>query len=137
MDRPHIDDRASDAAFHARVVCSTRASAISVTHLRAGNSVSSEFHVAGIVVYAVPAELERVAREIAALSGARVHASSAVGKLVVTLEAATTGEVLSRFDEVQRVRGVLNAALVYQHGDREVGDGAPGGHEEVANARFA
>lgn len=99
--------------------------------------MNSEFHVAGIVVYAVPAELERVAREIAALSGARVHASSGVGKLVITLEAAAAGEVLSRFDEVQRVRGVLSAALVYQHGDREVGDGALDGHEESANERFA
>ena len=96
-----------------------------------------EFHVAGIVVYVVPAELERVTRDIAALSGAKVHASSAVGKLVVTLEAATTGEVLSRFDEVQRVRGVVNVALVYQHGDREVDDGALDSHEEIADERFA
>jgi nitrate reductase NapD len=99
--------------------------------------MSSEFHVAGIVVYAVPAELERVAREIAAICGARVHASSDVGKLVATLEAATAGEVLSRFDDVQRLRGVLNAALVYQHGDHEVGDGAPGDQEGIANERFA
>ena len=99
--------------------------------------MSSEFHVAGIVVYAVPADLERVASGISALSGARVHASSAVGKLVVTLEAAAAGEVLSLFDEVRRVRGVLNAALVYQHGDREVDDGAPGSPKEMANERFA
>jgi nitrate reductase NapD len=102
-----------------------------------GAPVSSEFHVAGIVVYAVPAELERVAREITTLSGAQVHASNAVGKLVVTLEARAAREVLSRFDDVKRVRGVLTAALVYQHGDREVDDGAPGGHEESTSERFA
>ena len=99
--------------------------------------MSSEFHVAGIIVYAAPTELDRVTREIAALSGARVHASCGVGKLVVTLEGAAAGEVLSRFDEVQRVRGVLSAALVYQHGDHEGDDGAPDGHEESANERFA
>ena len=136
MDRPLTDDRASDSEVsRPRGVPDAGAGgkACSVK----GAPMSSEFHVAGIVVYAVPAELERVAREIAALSGARVHASSAVGKLVVTLEAATASEVLSRFDEVQRVRGVVNAALVYQHGDREVDDGAPDSHEEIANERFA
>jgi periplasmic nitrate reductase NapD len=99
--------------------------------------VNSEFHVAGIIVYASPGEVERVARDIASLSGAQVHAASAHGKLVVTLEAEAPGEILSRIEEVQRVRGVVSAALVYQHCDREVDDGAPVAREGIANERFA
>lgn len=138
MDRPLTDDRVADSEVsRPRGGFDAGAGNIDRRQPPVDDRVSTEFHVAGIVVYAAPAELERVAREIAALSGARVHASSAVGKLVVTLEAATAGEVLSRFDEIQTLRGVLNAALVYQHGDREVEDGAPDGQEEIANERFA
>ena len=99
--------------------------------------MSSDFHVAGIVVHAAPIELARVAREIAALPGARVHASSAAGKLIVTLEAEVAADVLARFDEIRRLRGVLSAALVYQHDDIDAGDGAPGGREGIADERFA
>ena len=54
---------------------------------------------------------------IAALPGARVHAVSPAGKLVVTLEAGTAGEILSQVNGIQRTDGVLSAALVYQCAD--------------------
>ena len=49
--------------------------------------------------------------------GARVHAASSTGKLVVTLEASTADEMLSRITAIQRTDGVLSAALVYQCAD--------------------
>ena len=138
MDRPPTDDRASESTVsRPRGALGVDAGRAERRQPQVRDRVPPEFHVAGIVVHAVPAELERVAREIAALSGARIHASCAVGKLVVTLEAAAAGEVLSRIDDVKRVRGVLTAALVYQHCDREFDDGAPDGHGEIGNERFA
>ena len=78
-----------------------------------------ELHIASLVVHAAPARLGEVgAGARAACDGARVHASSPAGKLVVTLEqpsaAAMTDAVLAHpaaFD------GVLSAALVYQCAD--------------------
>lgn len=86
------------------------------------------FHVAGIVVYAVPAELGRVADSIAALPEARVHASSAEGKLVVTLEAADAATVIAAIDDVRKLPGVAGAALIYQHGEDDIEDA----HEHLA-----
>jgi nitrate reductase NapD len=51
------------------------------------------------------------------MPGARVHGSSSNGKLVVTLEAGSTDEMLSRISAIQRLDGVLSAALVYQCAD--------------------
>ena len=51
------------------------------------------------------------------MPGARVHGSSPNGKLVVTLDADSADEMLSRVGEIQRTDGVLSAALVYQFSD--------------------
>jgi hypothetical protein len=39
------------------------------------------------------------------------------GKLVVTLDAGSADEMLSRVNAIQRTEGVLSAALVYQYAD--------------------
>ena len=78
---------------------------------------TSAFHVAGVVVHVLPSALDDAAREIAAISGARVHASSAAGKLVVTLEGPATEAIVSGLERIRRLRGVVDAALVYQHGE--------------------
>ena len=49
-----------------------------------------------------------------AIPGAEVHATSPTGKLVVTLEASTADEMMSKLACIQRTDGVLSAALVYQ-----------------------
>ena len=76
-----------------------------------------ELHIAGILVHAVPAELRRVAESIAQLPGAKVHALDASGKAVVTIEAARTAEIQTALALMQKLPGVLTAALVYQHGE--------------------
>lgn len=78
---------------------------------------SADFHVAGVVVHATPSKVGGVARDIAAISGARVHASSATGKLVVTLEGSATDAILAGLECIRRLHGVVAAALVYQHDD--------------------
>ena len=47
----------------------------------------------------------------------RVHAASPSGKLVVTLEASSADEMMSKVTGIQRTDGVLSAALVYQCAD--------------------
>ena len=51
---------------------------------------------------------------IAAIPGAEVHATSPIGKLVVTIEAGTADEIVDKVSRIQRIDGVLSAALVYQ-----------------------
>ena len=75
----------------------------------------AELHIASLVVHATPSRTLRVAAHVAALPGAEVHATAPSGKLVVTLEAGTSGEILSLMTDIQGVDGVLSAALVYQY----------------------
>jgi nitrate reductase NapD len=76
-----------------------------------------ELHIASLVVHSTPRRLASVAQAITALPGAEVHASSANGKLVVTLEAPTADTVSQQVASIQHMDGVLSAALVYQCAD--------------------
>jgi len=76
-----------------------------------------ELHIASLVVHSTPRRLESVAAAIAALPGACVHASSAGGKLVVTLEAPAAEAITAAVASIQHLDGVLSAALVYQCAD--------------------
>lgn len=79
--------------------------------------MSSEIHLAGIVVQARPQRLQSVRDAIAALASVEVHGTSAEGKLVVTVETANPTEILSRIDAIRDIEGVLSAAIVYQHSE--------------------
>jgi periplasmic nitrate reductase NapD len=79
--------------------------------------MSAELHITSLVVHSTPKRVQGVSDLIAAMPGAIVHAASPAGKLVVTLEAGTADEILSRVNSIQRTDGVLSAALVYQCAD--------------------
>ena len=76
-----------------------------------------EVHISSLVVHATPKRVQNVEDVIAAMPGAQVHGSSPNGKLVVTLDASSADEMLSKITAVQRIDGVLSAALVYQCAD--------------------
>ncbi len=88
-----------------------------------------ELHIASLVVHATPRRLLPIAEAIAALTGARVHASSNRGKLVVTLEAPDAAAMSQRVSDIQHLDGVLSAALVYQ-----CADSLDAMNEEIADA---
>lgn len=80
-------------------------------------SAPPELHIASMVVHATPRRLPDVRLAILAIAGAEIHGASDTGKLVVTLEASTTDDMMARISEIQRLDGVLASALVYQHAD--------------------
>jgi periplasmic nitrate reductase NapD len=77
--------------------------------------MSDELHIISLIVHAMPACAEQVSATINALPAARIHGSDANGKMVVTLEAPTSAEILDQIAVIQRTHGVLNVAMVYQH----------------------
>ena len=87
------------------------------TRPEAASDAAPELHIASLVVQSAPSHLKSVAAVIGAMPGAQVHASAPTGKLVVTLEASTTDEMMAKVTGIQRTRGVLSAALVYQCAD--------------------
>ena len=76
-----------------------------------------ELHITGLVVHSTPRRALLVASAIEAIPGARIHATSPQGKLVVTIEASTADEMVTKVASIQRTDGVLSAALVYQCAD--------------------
>jgi len=76
-----------------------------------------EWHIASLVVHTLPHRVDAVADQVATLPGAEIHAVAALGKLVVTLEAPGSGPILDTIATIQRIDGVINAALVYQCAD--------------------
>ena len=76
-----------------------------------------ELHIASLVVHALPRRIKRVAEAVVDVSGAEVHARSAAGKLVVTLEASSAWDMADKVSALQRIDGVLSAVLVYQCAD--------------------
>ncbi|NMK47878.1 chaperone NapD [Achromobacter sp. Bel] len=87
-----------------------------------------ELHIASLVVHALPRRLPEVRAAILAVAGSEIHGASDTGKLVVTLEAPSTDDMMARISQIQRLDGVLASALVYQHADtlaamnEEIGD---------------
>jgi len=92
--------------------------------------VPEELHIASLVVHTTPRRMATVAAAIAALPESLIHASSANGKLVVTLEARTAETMSALVTGIQRVDGVLSAALVYQ-----CADSLEAMNEEVSDAQ--
>ena len=76
-----------------------------------------ELHITSLVVHSTPKRVASVSASIASIPGAVIHATSPAGKLVVTLEASTAEEMISKVVGIQRADGVLSAAMVYQCAD--------------------
>ena len=71
-----------------------------------------EIHISSALVHVQPERTQEVARRIAALDGANLHFAEA-GKIIVTLEAPTSGAIADRLSEIGRLAGVFAATLVY------------------------
>jgi nitrate reductase NapD len=71
----------------------------------------ASFSVAGVLVHADARAAESVAAHVSQIPGAIVHASEG-GKLAITLEAEDPAEIVARITDIQRLRGVMSAALV-------------------------
>lgn len=91
-----------------------------------------EWHIAGIMVYAHPASLERVRNAISAMTGTEIHAISDAGKLVVTVEAPTSHAIVAQLTCLHQLEGVISATLVYQHNED-----ATAMYEEISDVSHA
>lgn len=72
-------------------------------------------NISGIVVHASPDKIETVRAQLEKIPGVEVHAASAEGKMVVTIEKPDDREITDLFDEIGKTSGVLSTAMVYHH----------------------
>jgi periplasmic nitrate reductase NapD len=72
----------------------------------------AEIHISSALVHARPERTDEVARACAALDGADLHFADS-GKIIVTLEAASSGAIADQLAAIGRLPGVFAATLVY------------------------
>jgi periplasmic nitrate reductase NapD len=77
--------------------------------------VPDEFHISSLVVHSRPERAHTVADRLRGMAGVAVCGGTEAGKIIVTLETATEGEVVNRLNTIQLLDGVLAATLVFHH----------------------
>lgn len=82
--------------------------------------MSPEHHLSSLVIHARPERRDEVAGRLEAM-GCEVHIASESGKLVVTLEAASSRVLGDTVTSMQLLDGVLAATLVFHHVESEDG----------------
>ena len=82
----------------------------------------SELHICSLVVHAVPSKAQAVHEAIGDLDGTEIHAVTADGRMVVTLEMKSETDFVMRFAEIDQLHGVISTALVF-HQVETVGSG--------------
>ena len=82
-----------------------------------------EVHISSLVVHSRPERARAVADRLREMAGIGVHGGEEAGKLVVTLETASEGEIVERLNSIQTLDGVLAATLVFHHFESAQGRG--------------
>ena len=72
-------------------------------------------NISGIVVHASPDKIDLVRPQLEKIPGVEVHAASAEGKMVDTIEKPGDRENSDIFEEISRIPGILSTAMVYHH----------------------
>ncbi|HXF65319.1 MAG TPA: chaperone NapD [Burkholderiales bacterium] len=83
-------------------------------------------NIASAVVYAVPGRTGAVREQLRALPGVEIHAETADGRFVVTVEDAPEAAAADTIVALHRLEGVLSAAMVYQYCDEAARSGQAG-----------
>jgi len=78
----------------------------------AENTVS-EYHVASLVAYPIFAQLDAVKAAIVAVDGTEIHATSAEGKIVFTIEGTSYKDIGKKMDIIRVHKGMINLSPVY------------------------
>jgi nitrate reductase NapD len=77
--------------------------------------------ISGLVIHTRPDATGTARAAIADLPGVEVHAATADGRLVVTIERADDGEAAETLSHFQTIDGVLSTSLVYSRFEPESG----------------
>lgn len=88
-----------------------------------------ELHISSVIVHARPERAAAIAAGIERLRGTEIHQRVAAGKLIVTLETATTDEIMDRLNAINDLPGVISTALVYHQWEPVSEAESEAGHE--------
>jgi nitrate reductase NapD len=72
-----------------------------------------ECHISSVLVHVRPELQDQTAKQIDRLRGVELQQPRAAGKLIATIETASTMEIVDRIEEIQRLPGVIAVTLVF------------------------
>lgn len=75
--------------------------------------MSQTVHISSLLVTAHPDRLGQVAADITAMDIAEVAHANDAGKIIVTLETPDESAIVQALTDIQLIKGVVSAALVY------------------------
>lgn len=78
---------------------------------------TESFHITSFVVRCMPLRLQEVMDQVAAMSGAEIHASDASGKFVALLDLDSEKELVNTITSIELIKGVINTSMVYHHAE--------------------
>ena len=70
-------------------------------------------NIAGVMVSALPGQMDEVEAQLLNIPGVEVHAANEAGRMVVTVEGVDERMVSDTVTEMHSLKGVLAAAMVY------------------------
>jgi len=76
-------------------------------------NTDTEYHVASFIAHSKPEISDLLGEEIATLEGAEVHAISAEGKIVFTVEAENQKLITARLEQIKYHDGLLSLSPIY------------------------
>ena len=85
-------------------------------------------NISSLVIYAQPQRAEHVRAQLEQLPGVEVHAVTAEGRLIVTVEKRDDLEMTRAFEQLRAIPGVHATTLVY-HNSETVDDESPANKE--------
>jgi len=71
--------------------------------------------ICGVMVQILPEKMAEIEPRMLAIPGLEIHGISDNGKVVVTVESGSYKETGNRISELQKLKGVLSASMIYQH----------------------
>lgn len=86
-----------------------------------GNVGPREHHVSSAVVVVLPARIDELARQLAAMPGVEVHGHND-SRLVIVLEGSTSGELGAALAAISLMDGVISASMVFEQTEELSGD---------------
>lgn len=72
-------------------------------------------NISSAIVHTRTSGMEQLRGHLERLAGVEVHAASAEGRLIVTIESAGEHDTANAFETIEQLDGVLSVALVYSH----------------------
>lgn len=78
----------------------------------------AEYNCCGVLVHGAPDRFAQLQVNLADLPGVEIHGVAEPGRMVVTIEDAGEYLCADTLSDIQKLDGVLSAAVVYQYTDQ-------------------